>query len=370
MSEDVFQSLVAGDVRLSDLPELSRAELASLYVEITGISSAPARTHEEAVERTRKALQRAFDVKKGINPLRLGGRKPMDLRPRPLAHQAQTFRRGERSAIGRLLELLIDRGSALIDDCLSICGTTAQTRQALAYINRANGYGVKEISGRVYLYFTDPPVPSGGSGAQACILTPDPSRKAPLYAESRQVGRPLRRVHVRRLCGCGSLVASPGGGAAVAASADRERSEGLWAGPDPVGRHRARRLEPGDSGLRGRAREEEPSGDQGACGDDRGPRGDARPSGGAHRVSAEGDREPQADPRLEIEPTFPFPEPFRLKKYHLDRITFLAAKLKTLDFEEVILKALAFYDLAVCAHLDGARLLAHHKDGSKEELKP
>lgn len=51
-----------------------------------------------------------------------------------------------------------------------------------------------------------------------------------------------------------------------------------------------------------------------------------------------------------------------------DRLRFLRDQLGLSDFNQVVERAVKFFDLAVCAHLDGAQLCVRHRDGTQEAL--
>ncbi len=53
-----------------------------------------------------------------------------------------------------------------------------------------------------------------------------------------------------------------------------------------------------------------------------------------------------------------------------DRILFLQGITGTEGPEEVVRRALRYYDRAVCAVAEGATIVARHRDGSVEYLRP
>ncbi len=54
-----------------------------------------------------------------------------------------------------------------------------------------------------------------------------------------------------------------------------------------------------------------------------------------------------------------------------DRILYLMPLVRAIDPEEVIQRAIKFYDRGVCAAvIDGSRIIAEHRDGSLEDFRP
>jgi hypothetical protein len=71
-------------------------------------------------------------------------------------------------------------------------------------------------------------------------------------------------------------------------------------------------------------------------------------------------------PKSRKRPTFKVDLPVELA----DRLLFLARMVGSTDLEHVVERAVGYFDRAVCATLDGAKIVAHHKNDKSEDLNP
>jgi len=356
---DIFQSQIVGDVTVDNLGSLTIPELAALYREITGKTTARFETNIVGVSFCREALAAMFlREKTGIQHSRLGKKKLIDY---PYQGWLKTgiLQYGTRKD---LVNLLLQNPT--IDECLALVsgrqrrprknktrryGDDNYLRDILCQINRFIGYGIKEENGRLRL------IDGRVSARPISLKGPDiivevPSPRKPSDAQSSVSGsivvdssgvvcRSRRAPHPALvLAGC----AAP-----VSCSANAGGREEFGPAPGELD---------GDSvgssyGSPGRVYRGEGNTEQG--------RGD--------NAQVEDRGTPETDLRSEQR----FPVRIHVTTSFVDRLRFLMKQVRAVDEEEILIRALEYYDRAVCASvIEKSTITLRGRDGSLEDFRP
>lgn len=334
---DTFQSAVVGDVTIGTLPSLTIPELAALYHEITGVALERFNNKESGIRRCQDVLERLFASAHVGTPIKVR-QHAIDLPYRGYTRDPYS----PKCLRSRMLLLL--SSSPTIQECLDLAGGSKERLGwVLGRINREGGWGIREENGRLYLVDHHPETTAQPAVRRKfVVVTPDMIDNAPSQYRSSADADDSSRCDVDpgvvgcRMRGDGQAPHAALVGCSVASSGHGEDGRGHGAHPRDVGRDDPRRADG--------AAERVPGGP-----------GDQEAEG------AEGGDE-IAEPR--------FPVHLHLTQRKIDRIEFLMQHVRAVDAEEVLIRALEYFDRAVCGVIDHARITARHRDGSLEDFDP
>ena len=354
---DTFQSQIVGDVTVDNLGSLTIPELAALYREITGKTIERFETNIVGVSFCREALAAMFlREKTGIQHSRLGKRNLIDYPYRGWL-KTEILQYGTRKD---LVNLLLQNPT--IDEYLALVGTRQRRQRKedvqrfgdddylrclLVQINRFIGYGIKEENGRLRL--TDGrvsarPIPGPD------IIVKVPSPRKPSDAQGSVSGSLVvdsSGVVCRSRCVAHPALVIAGCATPISCSTDAGGREELWPSPgeldgDCVGN---------SYGSPGRIYRGERDAEQG--------RGD--------NAQVEDRGTPETDLRSEQR----FPVRLRVTIAFVDRLRFLMKQVRAVDEEEILIRALEYYDRAVCASvIEKSTITLRGRDGSLEDFRP
>jgi len=356
---DTFQSQIVGDATIDNLGSLTIPELAALYQEITGKTVERFETNTVGIRFCQEALEAMFlREKTGIQHSTLGKRIPINY-PYKGWLKTEVLQYGTRKELTYLL-----LQNPTIDECLALVsgrqrrprknktrryGDDNYLRDILCQINRFIGYGIKEENGRLRL------IDGRVSARPISLKGPDiivevPSPRKPSDAQSSVSGsivvdssgvvcRSRRAPHPALvLAGC----AAP-----VSCSANAGGREEFGPAPGELD---------GDSvgssyGSPGRVYRGERDSEQG--------RDDNAQNDDPGSVEADRGHEQQHIIRIHVTASF------------VDRLRFLMKQVRAVDEEEILIRALEYYDRAVCASvIERSTITLRGRDGSLEDFRP